>query len=337
MIAARMDSTSRRHSRPIADLPIADLYDGVDVAKRWLLELIGSAPLAAAKAVPAGELARGGPPLCAVMVDAIGSDRAFENLSRSAPAADAGHLAGAVDAATTAAAVEALRIALLSAVRARLSEPSGELAAAVTDRVSDISATVLARSLGAGVTEAEPPIAPPVAPEPPAAPVEAPHVREVVQEPDAITVSKPGEGDPWIAAMERRIERTDDGESFSVLTAEIDDVDRIVVSGSGKEVAAAIDSAERAMIAALAPADVLVRERVGRYWIVSPTPKHLQARELGEQLAACVSESASIAGSPLTASVGLAMYPADGEEPDELAAKADQGLFAARSAGIRIA
>jgi GGDEF domain-containing protein len=222
-------------------------------------------------------------------------------------------------------------------VRARLSEPSGDLVAAVTDRVSDISATVLARSLGAGVTDVEPPIAPPAAPEPSAEPVEAPHIREVVPEPDAITVSKPEEGDPWIAAMERRIERTADGESFSVLTAEIDDVDRLVVSGSGREVAAAIDSAERAMIAALAPADVLIRERVGRYWIISPTPKHLAARELGEQLAACVSEFASIGDSPLTASVGLAMYPADGEEPDELAAMAEQGLYAARSAGIRIA
>ena len=332
-----MDSTSRRHSRPVADLPIADLLDGVDVAKRWLLELIVSAPLASAKAVPAGELARGGPPLCAAMADAIANDRAFEDLSRSAPAADAGHLAGAVDAATTAAAVEALRIALLSAVRARLSEPSGELMAAVSDRISDISATVLARSLGAGVNEVEPPIAPAPAPEPPAAPVDVPHLREVVPEPDAITVTKPAEGDPWLIAIERRIERTGDAETFSVLTAEIDDVDRIVVSGSGKEVAAAIDAAERSMIAALAPADVLIRERVGRYWIVSPTSERSEARELGEQLAACVSDCASIGDSPLTASVGLAMYPADGEAPKDLAAKADQGLYAARSAGIRIA
>src|SRR6476646_4345940 len=115
-----MDPSARRRSRPVADLPIADLRDGVEVAKRWLLELIGSAPLSSARAVPAGELARGGPPLCAVMVDALGNDRAFDVLSRSAPAADAGHLAGAVDAATTAAAVEALRVGLLSAVRARM-------------------------------------------------------------------------------------------------------------------------------------------------------------------------------------------------------------------------
>jgi GGDEF domain-containing protein len=333
-----MDSPSRRRSRPVADLPIADLRDGVDVAKRWLLELIASAPLASAKSVPAAELARGGPPLCAAMVDAIESDEALETLSRSAPAADAGHLAGAPDAAATAAAVEALRAALQSAVRARLSEPSAELVASVSDRVSDISATVLARSLGAGAADLE--TADPQISSVAGAQAEetVPHLRPVVPEPDEpIMVSKPADGDPWIVAMERRIDRSDGDEPFAVLTTEIDDVDRLVVSGSGKEVAGAIDAAERALIAGLAPADVLVRERVGRYWIVSPMPEQPVARELGEQLAASVSDSASIAGAPLTASVGLAMFPADGKSPDELAEKADERLFAARSAGIRIA
>jgi GGDEF domain-containing protein len=329
-----MDS-ARHRSRPVAGLPIADLRDGVDVAKRWLLELIGSAPLAAATLVPAAELARSGPPLCAALVQAIESDSALEHLSESAPAADAGRLAGAPDAAATAAAVEALRVALLSAVRARLSEPSAEFVAAVSDRVADVSAIVLARSLGSAATASEPEIEAPT-PAPEAADVS--HLRPVVPEPDEpITVSKPSVGDSWRDAIARRIERGGVEEPFAVLTTEIDDVDRLVVSASGKEVAAAIDSAERALIATLAPADVLVRERVGRYWIVSPTAERTAARELGEQLAASVSESGSIAGAPLTASVGLAMYPADGGSADELAAKADEGLFAARSAGIRIA
>lgn len=334
-----MDSSARRRSRPVSGLPIADLGDGVEVAKRWLLELIGSVPLSSAKAVPAAELAREGPPLCAAMVDALGNDPAFDLISSSAPAAEAGKLAGAEDAATTAAAVEALRIALLSAVRARLSEPSGELVAAVTDRISDISAVVLARSLGASVAQAvEAPIVAAAPAEPVPEPAAAPTTREFVPEPDEpINVSKSAEGNPWVVAIENRIARTNSGDAFAILTVEIDDVDRLVVSGSGREVATAIDCAERAMISALAPADALVRERVGRYWVVSPLQDRVEARELGEQLAACVSDSAAIAGAPLTASVGLSMYPRDGDEPDALAARADEGLYAARAAGIRIA
>lgn len=326
-----MERFERPNARPVGDLPVDDLRDGADVAKRWLLELIASAPLASAQTLPTADFVRGGPSLCAALIEALGSDTALEVLEHSPSAADAGRLTGASDAVATVVAVEALRVALLSSLRARLSEPSGDLVAAVSDRVSAVIAVVLTRSLGTAATT-----------ESPAAPAQwSPEEEQptpVVPEPDVpITVSKPPAPDPWLVAIERWINQVEHGESFAVLTAEIDDVDRLVASASGKEVAVAIETAERSLIGALAPSDILIRERIGRYWVLSPTSDATIARDLGEQLAASVSDAAVVAGAPLTASVGLAMYPASADTADELAARADEALFAARSAGIRIA
>ena len=54
-----------RPARPVADAPLAALSDGEELAKAWLLLLLAQAPLAAAASVPAADLAREAPELCA--------------------------------------------------------------------------------------------------------------------------------------------------------------------------------------------------------------------------------------------------------------------------------
>src|SRR4051812_24906320 len=45
-------------ARPVADAPVAALVDGADgVARDWLVELVGAAPLARAGSLPMGEIA----------------------------------------------------------------------------------------------------------------------------------------------------------------------------------------------------------------------------------------------------------------------------------------
>ncbi|MCZ4492290.1 MAG: hypothetical protein JWP53_1221, partial [Conexibacter sp.] len=63
--------TFGRKPRPVADAPAVD---AVAVAKAWLLALVADAPLQQAGAVPAAELARGGPALCGALLAALGSD-----------------------------------------------------------------------------------------------------------------------------------------------------------------------------------------------------------------------------------------------------------------------
>ncbi|HWI21836.1 MAG TPA: diguanylate cyclase [Baekduia sp.] len=335
-------ANGRRRSRPVADLPIAALRDGAEPAKRWLLELVDVVSLDAAASIPVAEFAAGAPRLCAAAIAALESDSLLTELSGSPLAADVRRLTGATDPGAVATAVQALRVALWSSLRASVLEPSADLVNALSERLAEISAEILTTALTGDPAPAPVRAAPPVTAAPPAPPAahaaSVPQAPHVVSEPAAdspITVSKP-DVTPWRTAIARRLERGRGEEPFSVLTVEIDDVDRLVASASSEAVAAAIDAAERAMISGLGPADVLVREHVGRYWIVSPINEHRNARALGEQLAASVS-GARIDGSALTASVGVALYPRDGSDPEALCSHADEGLYAARAAGIRIA
>ena len=122
-----------------------------------------------------------------------------------------------------------------------------------------------------------------------------------------------------------------------MLAVEIDDVERIVASEPGSEVATAVQGVERAMCDALRPADMLVRERLGRYWITAPDTDPPGARVLGEKIAEATGATPPLHGAPLTVSIGLASCPQDGEGAERLAGRADEGVFAARAAGVRIA
>lgn len=144
-------------------------------------------------------------------------------------------------------------------------------------------------------------------------------------------------GPPWLAAISRRLERrVVDGRPFAVFVVEVDDLDRLLASQTGREVAIALETAERGLTAELAPADLVVRERLGRWWLTSPDRDPAAARDLGTRVAAAVAR-AQLGSAPLSVSIGVAVCPADGESLEGLAGRADEGMFAARAAGVALA
>jgi GGDEF domain-containing protein len=435
-----------RRPRPVADAPGVD---ATAVAKAWLLALVADAPLAQAGAVPAAELARGGPALCSGILAALGSDAELERLvsatdGRAPLGAAAGRLTGARSAAALAAGVEALRAATWRALRAALRDPVPELVADLADRLAYVCARVVGASLAAPESDApgrrgplaealasapapaaessaaprdwgirafapvppssgpppqreepepppaaaapEEPLAPPAAaaPEEPLAP--PPAGVEVVDLPappadldpltslaeelaaappsgiagapshdamyapaaDAPTVTRVRRVDtswedvadvapPWLAAISRRLERREqDGRPFAVYVVEVDDLDRLLASQTGREVAFALETAERGLTAELASADLVVRERLGRWWLTSPDRDPEAARDLGTRVAAAIT-GAELGGAPLSVSIGMAVCPADGETLEALAGRADEGMFAARAGGVSLA
>jgi GGDEF domain-containing protein len=328
------DPTAHRSvPRPVADAPVGRLADGAVVAKGWLVALVEAASLSEAGEVPAAQLAAEGPALCAAVLEALGSEAALDRLrpggDRCALAARAAELAGAQGPAAAVGAVEALR----SAAWAALGSDDAQLAI----RLAHVCATVLEATLAF----AAPPIE---VPEPPAAPApEAVAPVPVAPEPDVPVVvhdarSAGDVADPWRGPIERRLERqSQDGRPFSVLTMEVDDLDRLLAAATGREVVETIEAAERAICSQLRPADMLVRERLGRYWLTAPETDLASGRALGQRLADAVSAAAYHHGAPLSMSIGLAVSPDDALDADMLAAHADEGLFAARAAGVRLA
>ncbi len=144
-------------------------------------------------------------------------------------------------------------------------------------------------------------------------------------------------GPPWLAAISRRLERrVVDGRPFAIFVVEVDDLDRLLASQTGREVAIALETAERGLTAELAPADLVVRERLGRWWLTSPDRDPGAARDLGTRVAAAVAR-AQLGSAPLSVSIGVAVCPADGESLEGLAGRADEGMFAARAAGVALA
>jgi GGDEF domain-containing protein len=322
----------RRAPRPVADVPVGSLADGAVVAKGWLVALVDAAPLQAAAAVPAANLAEHGPALCAAVLEALGSEAALDRLrpggDRAQLAARAAQLAGARDPATAVVAVEALRTAAWEALR------SDDAALAI--RLAHVCAAVLEASLASSA--AVPPAvaaSPPTAGPTPTAPPSFAAGPEVVIH-DARHHDDGHE--PWRAPIERRLERQlQDSRPFAVLAMEIDDLDRLLAAATGREVVEAIEAAERAICGELRPADMLVRERLGRYWLTAPETDVSSARALGQRLADAVSSAAFHHGAPLAMSIGLAVAPDDALDAEQLAAHADEGVFAARAAGVRLA
>ena len=69
----------------------------------------------------------------------------------------------------------------------------------------------------------------------------------------------------WPRSRRRLDRRETDGLPFAVLVVEIDDLERLLAAGAGREVALALEGAERGLTAELAPADLVVREHLGRW------------------------------------------------------------------------
>jgi diguanylate cyclase (GGDEF)-like protein len=143
-----------------------------------------------------------------------------------------------------------------------------------------------------------------------------------------------GDAASWVAAIERRLERYQrDSVEFAALLIETDGIERLLVAETGREVAIAIEAVERAISEELRPADTLVRESLGRYWLLAPDTDAPGARLLADRVAEVVSQRASHRGAPLTVSIGVVVCPEDGTDSAQLAEEAEERLFAARAGG----
>ena len=404
-------ASAARRPRPVADIPPAALADGTAVAKAWLLALVAATPLDAVPALPAADLAREAPGLCAGVLRAVGSDAELDRLAPGGDLADlaarAGRLGGAGAPAAAAAAVGHLRAAAWDA----LAPAAGRFDAAhvaalaarlghVCDLVTQAALTAPGRASGpladalrqageAPAAGAEPAAAEPAAPRAPAGERGAPGTLRVAPEPAGEPaagqpplrvagapwpsqpgvrryagpqeVSEPADGerapddvagglvavrgrpdagraDPWTAAVARRLARHRmDGRPFVVLAVEADGAERLLASDHDGEAARALERAEEALRREIRADDVVVREHPGRVWLVAPEVDPADARLLGERLGDAVARAASLHGAPLTVSIGIAVCPDDATDPDGLVAHADEGVFAARAAGVRLA
>jgi GGDEF domain-containing protein len=305
-----------RRPRPVADVPPAALADGQAPAKGWLLALVASRPLQDAPALPTPDLARDGPALCAAVLRAVGSDADLRRLQQGGDlaglAAAAGPLSGAGGPAGVAAGVAALRSALWEALTATMAPLDAATTAALAERLSHVCDVVTVAALGGGAAG-------------------APAVRPAAEDVASFRVHD-ARAD-WEGAVQRLL----DGErAFALLAVEADDAPRLAVAGAD-EPDGALARVERAVRGELRPGDVLGREEDGRLWIVAGELGAQGARALAERLADAVAAGASHHGAPLTVSIGFAAAPADGRDRETLAARAEEGLYAARAAGVPIA
>ncbi|HEV3072579.1 MAG TPA: diguanylate cyclase [Solirubrobacteraceae bacterium] len=226
--------------------------------------------------------------------------------------------------------------ALWEALHEELAEgPRAARAATLAQRLADVcSAIALLAAKPAPAAPAPMPLEPP---EPStAAGIEIHDTRG--DEQPAHLREEPAHPAAWIGSISRRLERhREDRLPFAVLLVEVIDIDRLAHAESPPELARLTDHVERAIGAELRPADLLTRESLGRYWLVTPETDTLGARHLAERLARTVRLSARHRGVPLELAIGIAVCPDDGRDASVLAAHADVGVYAARAAGRSVA
>lgn len=290
----------------------------------------------------------------------------------SAPARRLAAICGARDATAVVDAVEALRGVLLQALLDQLSEPSARQVGDVSDRLAYVCAAMLAVALdgllaaGAGERFDDPEAAIGVS-EPAVREVAPAQARErqavVVDErasPPSPARERPlswdesppiprrargdeieirderGEEGPaaWIESIGGQLERFErDRLPFAVLLVELAAIERVQADERPGELSRLAARLEQELTGVLgAVSGSLTRERPGRCWLLVPRTDRAGARGLAERLAHAVASHASYRGAPLEVTIGTAACPEDGREAAALAAHADVGLYAARSA-----
>jgi GGDEF domain-containing protein len=141
------------------------------------------------------------------------------------------------------------------------------------------------------------------------------------------------DGDPRAHLASRADEFVADGRPFAVLLVEIDGIDALLAAVRDEDVAASLTAAERALEDLVRPGDAIRREAAGRYWMTLPGAGPAGARALALRAAAAVERAADHRGRPITASVGVAVCPRDGADPETLAERVEDDLLAAQAAG----
>jgi GGDEF domain-containing protein len=329
------------------------------------LEAIGELPLAElARQAPAlcmqvvralqseGELAR--------LVEQGGRESQGSPSAQHIPA-----IVAATDAEALVQAVEALRGVLWEALLERLSEPSVREVGDLADRLAYVCAAALGAAVaasdpegGVAPAESEPSAGAPAGPALRTAHggsgagdtsaarggAQARIVDELAGGPPVQASTSPrmhageieirderGTEGPaaWIGSIGARLEQfARDRLPFAVLLVELVEGERLS-QGAG---VASLDRFERELGAVLGARGSLTRERPGRYWLVMADTDRGAAQHLAERVARAVEAGATDAAAPLRVAVGVAVCPDDGHEASTLAAHADVGLYADRSA-----
>jgi hypothetical protein len=144
----------------------------------------------------------------------------------------------------------------------------------------------------------------------------------------------------WTRSIGRQLERFErDGLPFAALLVELVDIERMSrhEPGTLSLLAATIEQALVGEMQAqpgpiAAKSGAVTQERPGRYWVLVPETDRMATERLAERLARAAHVAMRRRGSSLEVAVGTAVCPDDGREAAALAAHADVGLYAARSA-----
>jgi hypothetical protein len=158
----------------------------------------------------------------------------------------------------------------------------------------------------------------------------------------------------WIGSIARQLERMrEDGLPFAILLVEPLDLERLRPGAPPAEVLRLAEELEDALAVTLretperegaapppsrggAPwSGSLTRERPGRYWLLVAQTGRPGAERLAARLTRAVAAVVEYGGAPLEVVIGIAVCPDDGTQAPALAAHADIGLYAARSARRR--
>jgi GGDEF domain-containing protein len=139
----------------------------------------------------------------------------------------------------------------------------------------------------------------------------------------------------WIGSIGHQLARfREDGLPFAVLLVELLEIERLRAEESTAELAqlaARVQDAITEELRAARPGSVTC-ESPGRYWLLALETDRSDAEQLAERLARTVASSVHHRQVPVAVVVGTAICPVDGLLAPMLAAHADVGLYAARSA-----
>ena len=138
----------------------------------------------------------------------------------------------------------------------------------------------------------------------------------------------------WIGSIGAQLQRFErDALPFAVLLVELVELDRLRRRESPEELLRLAAQVERALEAdGGGSSGSLTRESPGRCWLLAPATDRDGAERLAERLVRAVAASVSYRGEPVAVAIGTAVCPDDGREAAALAAHADVGLYAARTA-----
>ncbi|HET6869216.1 MAG TPA: hypothetical protein VFH80_25120 [Solirubrobacteraceae bacterium] len=360
----------RRRPRPVVSAGVeALLLRSEELAKAWLLALVEDAPLDAAAAILAGDVARDGPRICDAVVRALYDEADLRRIEEEGVleplASRAGELAGAGSAEAAARAVRALEQVMWAALRGELAQTDPDLLADAAERLSLVSSLVLAavlrrRDRSEAPTHGAAPVAPlrvarggPGSGGPPERRAHrgvTPGIEEMGGAlgtageafEDGGTGNR-GEGRAeardalWIGALRDEIMRAGRASlPLSLLLVELDEAERLVAVEPGGEAGATFGRFAQAVRMTVRRRDVLACETDSRAWIIARDTGRAGAQALGSRIASHIPAEESWSGAPLTVSVGLAVLGEDGYNAAALIDAAEQMRFAAEASGIGI-